>query len=76
MTTLISKIADYSHPDLIYIYISISNNQKIVTNKGTCTFEKVHNQLLIRVVNALIFEFVFQSFKNERNENDENKSNQ
>ena len=111
MTTLISKIADYSHSDLIRFFISIINIKLLVTFKGTSLLKLLHyigffkpsnyanNQSLeprmqhnaslkcspiyrygstskvhTRVVGCNFFEFVFQSFTNERNENDANKS--
>ena len=67
MTTLISKLANYSHSSFNLFLNSILDLATIATISATVATKMLP---LKRVVARSIFEFLFQSFNNERNEND------
>ena len=86
MKTFDRKIADYSHPSLITFFISTLNFGYNVTKKVSSNttpnigFQEIDtkagsNDCLIQVAKVVTFDFVFQTSRNGRNENDENKNN-
>jgi hypothetical protein len=82
MKTFDRKIAINSHLSLVSFLKSISSIHQIVAKKVTCntSLKEAHvttgiKDQVIQVVATSFFDFIFQTFKNERNENDKNKNN-
>ena len=64
MKTFDRKIADYSHSSLIKFSTSIPKCNLKVTKKVTTVTQKLHQQQILQVVGSVVFDFIFQAFRN------------
>lgn len=71
MKTFDSKIANNSQSSFIIIFNSISSIATMATFNATVATKMLP---LKRVVARVIFDFIFQTSRNGRNENDKNQS--